>query len=224
MIDVQPLPPGPAFSQEEGLRLSQEAMATALSVGILIYCLAQAVISWARDLERRHHRAQLLAAYRKRHAWKRSDILRLRELGVNKVVERRMERLTGRGRPIVRARQPLDQLVVETVTAFQSLFDPASTSIKRRQAIKLWSWWRHHVEALYRGEHRRARQTGLRSPSVEAEISVGRTLGISAASVHAICGEIRRMRREDPESANFPAMTLSEFEEWMQTGVREFPD
>jgi hypothetical protein len=36
-------------------------------------------------------------------------------------------------------------------------------------------------------------------------------------TVHTICGDIRRKRKEDPESANFQAMTLAEFESWMQS-------
>lgn len=63
------------------------------------------------------------------------------------------------------------------------------------------------------GEHELARKQGIRSASTEAEWLVGRELGISGSQVHAICGEIRQMQSVDPESANFPEMTLAEFRE-----------
>ena len=43
-------------------------------------------------------------------------------------------------------------------------------------------------------------------------------LRISQGKLHAICGEIRAMRRDDAESANFPPMVLAEYEEWMEYG------
>ena len=205
-------------------KLSHEALETAIKLGILIYCFAQAVISWAHELERQHHRAQLLVAYRRRHAWKKSDILHLRSLGVNQTAQRRMEQLTGTGRPVVKRPQPLDLTILKKANAVQTLFDPKAKPTERRQALKFSPWWPHHVEALYRGEHVRARSEGIPNPSVEAEILVGHALGISAAKVHVICGDIRCMRKEDPESANFPAMTVGEFDQWMETGVCEFPD
>jgi hypothetical protein len=227
MSDTQRLgsPPENISADLDGrLRLSHDVLTRVVAVGLVIYCLGQTFVSWAEGLERRHHRAQLLAAYRRRHAWKKSDIPHLKSLGVNEAAQRRMERLTGRGRPVVKPLQPLDIAIVEKVSSFQPLFDPEASPAKRRQAFKLWPWWRHHVEALYRGEHTRTKEQGIRSPSLEAEISIGRTLGISAAAVHAICGEIRSMRKEDPESANFPAMTLAEYEQWMETGMRLWPD
>jgi hypothetical protein len=224
MTDVQhPDSTVTAHSPDSGFKLSQDALAAATVVGVLIYCVANAIITWAEDLERRHHRAQLLAAYRKRHKWKKSDLPHLRSLGVNQAAQSRMERLTGTGRPVTKRPQPLDQLVLEKFEALQLLFDPEATPTERRQALKFWPWWPHHVEALYRGEHARAKELGVRNPSIEAEILVGRALGISAPKVHAISGEIRRMRKEDPESANFPPMTLAEFDRWMETGQREFP-
>jgi len=74
------------------------------------------------------------------------------------------------------------------------------------------------VEAFYRGEHASAKAKGIRRPSHYAEDVVAQALAISAPSVHMICGRIRRMRKECGESANFPAMTLSDFKKWMETG------
>jgi hypothetical protein len=43
-------------------------------------------------------------------------------------------------------------------------------------------------------------------------------LRMSQGTVHAICGEIRAMRRKDAEAANFLPMVLAEFEGWMECG------
>jgi hypothetical protein len=104
------------------------------------------------------------------------------------------------------------------MAAVQPLFDSASTPNERRRALKHWPWWPHYVEALYRGEHELAKRKGVPGPSNEAKIMVGKALGISAATVHSICCEIRGQRKECEDSANFPAMTLVEYEEWMRSG------
>jgi hypothetical protein len=179
----------------------------------------KSIVAWLERLEQQHYRGQRLAAYRRRHAWKKSDIPHLESLGVNQAARSRMGRLEGRGRPVVKPHRPLDDMIISTVSALQSLFDTAALPSQRRQAFKLWLWWSHYVEALYRGEHEIAKSRGLKSPSTEAELTVGAALGISSASVHSICGKIRKMRAEDAESANFPSLTLAEYEGWMQTGI-----
>ena len=194
------------------------AMAIRIGQGLDVFC---------QEAERQHHRAELLEAYKRRTSWKKSDIQSLNSLGVSRAALRRMERLSGTGRPVVRPHQPLDVAIVTKVNALLSLkclVDPDTSPDKRRRAFKLWPWWRHYVEALYRGEHALAKEKGIRSASTEAEMSVGRALGISSATVHSICGEIRSMRRDDQGSANFQAMTLAEYESWMETGKGRWTD
>ena len=198
--------------------LSHDVLTGLVVVGLVALSIGKTLVTWAQNVERRHHRAQLLDAYRRRKAWKKSDIPRLESLGVNAAARRRMERLAGRGRPVVRPHQPLDVAVVTKFNALRSLFDPEASPEERRQALKLWPWWPHYVEALYRGEYAIAKQRGAKGASVETELTVGKALGISSAAVHSLCGGIRRMRKDDAESANFPAMTLAEFETWMRTG------
>jgi hypothetical protein len=179
---------------------------------------SKSIVTWLEGLEQKYYRGQRLAAYRRRHAWKKSDIPRLESLGVNRAARSRMEHLEGRGRPVVRPHRPFDDTIMRAFGAFRALVDTAASPSQRRQAVKLWPWWSHYVEALYRGEHELAKGRRLKSPSTEAELSVGAALGISSASVHGICGKIRKMRAEDPESANFPSLALAEYEEWMRTG------
>lgn len=179
----------------------------------------QTVISAAKDAECRHHRAQLLAAYRRRHRWKTSDRQRLKSLRPRAAARKRMERLTGKGRPVVTAYQSLAEVIVTKVRAFQILFDPASSPHSRKKAFRHWPWRDHYVEALYRGEYALARAQGAAGPSDHAERLIGSALGMSASSVHSICGHIRRMRKEWEVAANFPAMTLAQHKVWMQTGT-----
>jgi hypothetical protein len=113
-------------------------------------------------------------------------------------------RTTGWQRTAGREAIPASRVAIVTkLSAFQSFVDPDVSPDKRRRAFKTWPWWQHYVEALYRGEHALAKDRGTRSASIEAEESVGRTLGISASTVHTICGGIRRMRKADEGSAKF---------------------
>jgi hypothetical protein len=194
----------------------------AVIVMVALFSARQSLEAWAENLQRQYRRRQLLAAYRRRHAWKKSDIPNLQSLGANSTAQRRMERLVGRGRPVVKPHRPLDAEIVNKVEAFQVLVDPDASPDKRRRAFKQWPWWPHFVEALYRGEHALAKDQGTKGASTEAEIAVGRALGISASTVHSICGDIRRKRKEDPESANFAAMTLVEYEGWMASETSVF--
>jgi hypothetical protein len=224
MQRLDSMSPSVSAEPEGGQKFSQDILTGLVVVGLVIFSFSQAFVSWAENLERRHHRAQLLAAYRRRHAWKRSDIPHLKSLGVNSTARSRMERLAGRGRPVVRPHQPLDVAIITKVSAFRSLVDPDASPDKRRRAFKLWPWWPHYVEAMYRAEHAIAKERGTRAASTEAEILVGRALGISSATVHSICGEIRRMRKDDQGSADFPAMTVAEYENWMETGKGRWTD
>lgn len=160
-----------------------------------------------------------MAAYKRRADWKKSDICHLNSLGVNKAARRRMQRLEGTGRPVVSPHQDLGSKILEKLQPLQTLFDPDGTSAERKKAFKRCPWWSHYVEALYRGEHALAKERGIADPSGHAERLVGGALGISAAKLHSICGGIRRMRKEWDGSANFPAMTLIEYESWMMTGL-----
>lgn len=181
--------------------------------------IQQAMITAAEDAERQHRRAYLLAAYRRRHSWKASDIRPLNSLRPTASARKRMQRLRGKGRPVVVAHQPLAHFLATKISAFQALVHPAASPLVRRKAFRHWPWWRHHVEALYRGEHALAREQGVAGPSDHAERLIGAALGMSPASVHRICGEIRRMRKGCEETANFRPMTLAEYQTWMETGT-----
>lgn len=175
-------------------------------------------ISVAEAAERQYRRAQLLEAYRARRRWKKSDIGALNSLDVNAAARRRMARLSGRGRPIVRPYIPLLEAGLGYVNTIQPLLAPDYTPNQRRHAVKSWPWWRHHVEALYRGEHESAKLRGTPDASGEAERLIGRYFGISPSTVHAICGDIRRERVQWDGAADFPSVLLAQFEQWMRTG------
>jgi hypothetical protein len=209
----------PFFGSVDLSRNSDSQQGDLIAWAILGIAIFWSLASWLEKVERQYSRGQLRAAYRKRHSWKKSDLPRLKLLNVNGAARHRMERLTGRGRPVVRLPKPLDEAIVAKINALQALFDADTSTETRRRAFKECPWWHHFVEALYRGEHAIARERGHRGPSIEAETVVGRALGISSASVHSICGEIRGKRRHDERLADFPAMTVAEFESWMQTGI-----
>ena len=193
------------------------AVSTMVSRAILEFGRSFALA--AEKADDQHRRAELLAAYRRRRSWKKSDRSHLESLGVNVIVRRRMERLTGKGRPVVRPHQPLGLSVITGLVALRPLFDPAGSHDERRRAFKLWPGWQHYVEALYRGESALARKEGIPGPAEHAERAVGKALGIASAKVHAICGDIRRLRNDRDGAANFPPVLLTEYERWMSTGI-----
>jgi hypothetical protein len=202
------------------LKPEQTALIALAVVAVAIFC---SLASWLENVERQYHRGQLRAAYRKRHSWKKGDVPRLKLLNVNDAAKHRMQRLTGLGRPVVTLPQPFDRTILTKINALQALFDTDASSAARGRAFKECPWWHHFVEALYRGEHAIAKERSLRGPSLEAEIVVGKALGISSALVHSICGAVRGKRRDDEPSTDFPPMTLAEYESWMQTGICGWP-
>ena len=64
---------------------------------------------------------------------------------------------------------------------------------------------RVNVEALYRGELDAARVAQMREAHHVAEEAVAKALWISQSKVHAICTEIRSLRRADRRSRQLPA-------------------
>jgi hypothetical protein len=181
-----------------------------------------ALCRWVEEVVRKaqedHLRGERLAAYRARHRWKASDVRPLLSVGVSEVAQHRMVRLKGKGRPVVKPHRPLEDLLHDKLSNWSILFLDDATPRERRRSFKVWPWWKHYVEALYRGELERARSSRTRGAHDLAERVVAEALRMSQGTVHGICGEIRAMRRKDAESANFPAMLVSEFEEWMEHG------
>lgn len=204
-----------------------EALVSNLANFVLVLIIGACVIANAlssalEEAERRHHRGEKAAAYRLRRAWKKSDVTNLKTLNLNATAQKRIELLSGKGRPVVKAHRPLDQVISEGVQAFLPLVSPDASPSDRKRAFKKWPYWKHHVEALFRGEHELAKMRGIAGPASHAERLVGSALGISVASVHAICGEIRVKRKEWEGAADFPPMTLEVYEQWMKTG--DYPD
>jgi len=195
-----------------------EPTAWLASLGVLLLLGYQAIAEAAADMERRYDRAELLTVYRRRRDWKKSDTANLRTYQLSPVAERRIERLGGVGRPVVRAHIALAEMVLDRWRSFQGVVEPAVSPRDRLQALKHWPWWPHYVEALYRGEHLLARDAGVSGAAGYAEQRVADLFAISSAKVHKICGEIRRKRRDCYDDANFPAATRSQFEEWLASG------
>ncbi|MBV9826968.1 MAG: hypothetical protein JO001_15020 [Alphaproteobacteria bacterium] len=187
-------------------------------VGVALLALYRWIVESDRKAQRNHIRGERLAAYRVRHRWKPSDIRPLLSIGVSEVAQRRMAALKGRGRPVVKPHRPFEGELVDKLTRFCNLFRPDATPSERRRSLKEGPWWKHEVEALYRGELAQARAMRIKGAYDHAERAIAATLRISQGKVHAICTEIRAMRRSDAGSANFPAMTLADYDAWMECG------
>jgi len=212
-----PLPSPPEQPRQGGTRgLLDELLlfTAALSRAYLAFC--DGLQAAARKAEQDHLRGERLAAYRARHRWKAGDVRPLLSIEVNEIAQRRMAALKGRGRPVVRPHRPLGSVLHEKLTTWPCLFREDATPDERRRAFKTWPWWKHHVEALYRGELELARAKRIAGAHDHAERAVASALRMSQGKVHAICGEIRALRREDAKAADFPPMELAEYESWMK--------
>jgi hypothetical protein len=218
LSDPQPGQPVPDFTKV--------VLDNLVPIAVVVGAAYLAFTGWLEEAERKaqrgHLRRERLAAYRVRHQWKASDVRPLLSIGVPEGVQRRLAGLKGRGRPVVRWHRPLEAVLSENLTHWLNLFHEDATPAERRRSIRAWPWWKHHVEALYRGELALARDKRLKSPHDCAERTVADALWMSQGALHAICVEIRAMRRVDAGSANFPPMTVLEYERWMEHG--ELPE
>jgi hypothetical protein len=218
MTDLISLPPRdpaePNFAE-----LLEGLTPMVVAAGLAMVVLYRWAEETAHNAQEKHLRAERLAAYRVRRRWKASDIRPLLTIGVNAPAQRRIAALQGTGRPVVRPHRPLEEVLSEKLTSWFNLLREDATPSERRRSFRVWPWWKHHVEALYRGELHQARATGVKGPHDHAERIVADALHMSQGSVHMLCGEIRAKRRADADSANFPPMTLSAYENWMEHGV-----
>ena len=220
------LQPNPAVNQPvDGMpshhpwqETSKELALVATFFGDLLFRAATWLEKEIRQASENHLRGERLAAYRARHQWKRSDIQPLLSIGVNASAQRRMATLQGRGRPVVKMHRPIGEVLFERVALGLNMLRDNATLEERHRYFRKWPWWKHHVEAYYRGELTLARDMGIKAPYDHAERVVGRRLGMSQGSVHAVCGEIRKMRQEDPEYANFPERTLTHYNQLLSNG------
>lgn len=191
----------------------------------LVKTVIGGIQSALENAERQYDRAEKLEAYRRRRQWKSGDKPKLQTLDLNDTAKRLIARLPpSKGRPVVQEHMPLADVIVATVTELNPLWKVESTPSERRQALKKWPRWAHFVEALYRGEHAIAKGERLPGASDHALRLVGAQLCIGPSTVKTLCGTIRKKRGEDPESADFPSMTLAEFRGWMETGTFDWKD
>ena len=107
---------------------------------------------WLERIEHKaqqdHLRGERLSAYKLRKKWKTSDVRPLLFIGVNEGAQRRIAKLKGKGRPIVKHRA-LDDIVSEKLTKWLSLFCENATPNERR-AMEVWPWWKHCIGANWK--------------------------------------------------------------------------
>ena len=183
----------------------------------LMNAFTQKILIIWQHTERGLHRDDLLYAYKHRTKWKKSDILRLLDLDVNKMARKRIEKLQALakcGRPIVRVSRPL----IETISTYAPLFRQETNSSARIRLLKTTIWWPYFVEALYRGEYEIAREEHQKSPSDSAERAAGRTLGVSPELIRKLSGEVRSKRKFGTALPDTPPITAEDFKVWAETG------
>lgn len=153
---------------------------------------------------RDHLRKARLEAYKRRHQWRKADIPRLLRMGVNPQAQRRIERLLqskSSGRGVIREYKNLDDYFRALVDFFRIFDDPTTSSRTRLALFKSIRVWPSFVESMYRGEltaaeegkrHLVGLKYGREKPSDIAEQAVAEAIGMSTASVHALCDRVRK--------------------------------
>ncbi len=187
-----------------------------LGFALVAVFMAETIITAFEKAEANHLRSKRKKAFGLRHRWRSSDVPRLRLLGINP-----HQILPGKGRPVVELYTPLHKQIPRVLDELAPLFLEESSAAERRKAFRAWPWWEYRVEALFRGEYQIAKLRRLPAPAENSEQKVADALRISPATVHSICVKARKSQKERDESG-LPAMTLTEYEEWMATGKTEW--
>jgi hypothetical protein len=192
-------------------------------IGLSLFFLASALSHWD-SLRESHRKSELLKAYRLRYKWRKADIPKLRELGVGKVAEPRINRIQaagGGGRGVIRRFQSLDETLAGSIDRIATaLFCPEAQRAARVRLLRRTPLWNNFAEAFYRAEYAEAKRAGLRSPFEEAERSVANRLGISTAVVRRACTQIRRERRVPNRPMSEEAViSRTEVETWLAGGI-----
>ncbi|MDR3419916.1 MAG: hypothetical protein P4L80_01525 [Xanthobacteraceae bacterium] len=193
--------------------------ATFATIGRVINAVCEHLVSAWEKGERDYNRGARLRALQRRRQWKKADRPRLLALGVSSQLIERHVGTKRLGRPVVNQHKPLAHALESIFLAVLALDDRRTKPHERLSILKrLPMWWPYFVEALYRGERESAKARRLRSPSIEAEVIVGKALNMSPEAIHKVCGDVRRGRKKGTALPDCRAMTVAEFEMWKRTG------
>jgi hypothetical protein len=150
------------------------------------------------QFERRHRRAALLAAYRRRHRWKAADLRPLLRLGVSVAAQHRMVHILSKGGAgVVRPYEPLLDSCARASRLLADIFAPGTSRGVRQRLLASTPWWPPLIEAAYRGELAvaqrvaRRQEYGHEEPSEIAYREVAEAAGLSTHQVHRLCQQAR---------------------------------
>jgi hypothetical protein len=185
-----------------------------------------------------HAREALRNAYRRRKKWTAADVPTLLAIYCDPALERAPHRPTlqlmrkalktrRRGPGAIERYRPGTDRVRSSIFSIAKLFDPATPRHQRLQLFKRTSIWPDIVEGVYRCELENAQREqrnnsapehGREEPSEIAERKLAEFIGMSRAKVHQLCGQARRKHAPTDPAAGWPAMSLDELGELLETG------
>ena len=181
--------------------------------------LAKNITTSVTQLKIGHERASLLQVYRRRHSWKKADLLRLETYPLSTTARNRLARIRaskGRGRGTIPPFQPMDKRLISMGEFLIKLNDPDTSAKERLEMLKQTRWWPEFVEMTYRGEYFRLRELGVSAPSEEAEKAVGKICNLSPERIRQLCGPVRKEADSSvPMSVSMEAVDLKN---WKETG------
>jgi hypothetical protein len=184
-----------------------------------------------------HAREALRNAYRCRNKWTAADVPTLLAIFCDPALERTPRRPTLQlmrnglntrrpGPGAIKRYRPGTDRVRDWIFSIAKLFDPATPRHQRLRLFKRTSIWPHIVEGVYRCELENAQRErrkfsapdhGREEPSEIAEKKLAKFIGMSCATVHQLCWQARR-GRAPTDSPGWPAMSLDELGELLETG------
>ena len=226
--------------------------------GVPEHELRKIVSDCFRDLKDQHDRKIRAQALRERRRWRKADVPRLLQLpGASPAANHRIAGLLkdkhSSGRGVVSAPKQFDQAVVEALTFWQHMVDPVTSRQERREMRKGMPKFPSLIEAAYRGELVRELAKAPRNKNDKtaphltasdfARGNVAEAAGISKATVHQLCHQVRRelqqarKKLEDDRQARLmrdpqcitglcevleePAMTAAELKQYLESDLAD---
>lgn len=200
-------------------QLGKQLVNFANDVGRELRAICCTVMRAVEKIEIDHKRGSLLRLYRRRHSWKKADLVRLQTYSLNNAARNLVLKLAaskrvGRGTTI--AYEPIAGRLVQVGRFLAELHDSATPPVRRLRMLKQTTWWPEFVEMTYRGEYQRLKKLGGRATSARAEQAVADAYCISTATVKQLCHSVRK----DPAArmAPNPPIEVADFEIWKVSG------
>jgi hypothetical protein len=181
--------------------------------------LLNRLITSLEQARENHKRRAKLDAYQVRNSWKASDKNKIEQLDPSDAVRRRLERLSGRGRPVIKDYVSLDNGIRNALFAINQFYGPATSPQLRLMILKKTPWLPHFIDAVYSTEHAAIRARTRRHAAEDAKERTREVFRTDRDTVkRAVTAARAERRRHGWDRDKVLEMSAKDFECWLQTG------